>query len=188
MNINEIFFYYINHNLQNPAFDAVMPFITHFGGFIWMLIIVIAIILYAHLRNRKTLKRVAILALVALLFSDLITYAVKMIVKEPRPYAVLEGVRVLIYEDDIFAFPSGHATSTLAVVSVFLLNLDDLMEKHKTAVAILLLLFAIVIPFSRVYCGVHYPFDVLAGVLIGIFGALVVNHFKDRIISIISRR
>lgn len=153
-----------------------------------MLIIVIAIILYAHLRNRKTLKKVAILALVALLFSDLITYAVKMIVKEPRPYAVLEGVRVLIYEDDIFAFPSGHATSTLAVVSVFLLNLDDLMEKHKTAVAILLLLFAIVIPFSRVYCGVHYPFDVLAGVLIGIFGALVVNHFKDRIISIISRR
>ena len=186
MNINEIFFYYINGNLQNPFCDAVMPYITHFGGFVWLLIIVIAIILYAKLRNRQTLKKIAILALIALLFSDLIAYGLKLIVQEPRPYLTLDNVRLLIREDDIFAFPSGHATSTLAVVSVFLLNIEELIKKHYVIASVLLMAFAVVILFSRIYCGVHYPFDVLAGALIGMAGALVVNRFKDRIFSLLN--
>ena len=71
MSINEIFFYYINNNLQNPIFDAVLPYITHLGGFVWMLMIVLLVILYAKLRNKETLKKVAIIALIALLLSDL---------------------------------------------------------------------------------------------------------------------
>ncbi|MBE6494853.1 MAG: phosphatase PAP2 family protein [Methanobrevibacter thaueri] len=185
MNINEIFFYYINNNLQNPFFDAVMPFITDFGGFLGLFIIVIAIILYAKLRNRQTLKKIAILALIALLFSDVIAYGLKIIVQEPRPFMTLDHVRLLIREDDLLAFPSGHATSTLAVVSLFLLNIEDLVKKHYVIVSILLVVFAVAILFSRIYCGVHYPFDVLAGALIGIAGALVVNRFKDRIFSLL---
>ena len=65
MSINEIFFYYINNNLQNPIFDAVLPYITHLGGFVWMLMIVLLVILYAKLKNKETLKKVAIIALIA---------------------------------------------------------------------------------------------------------------------------
>ena len=39
MSVNVDLFYFINHNLQNPICDAVMPYITHFGGFVWLLII-----------------------------------------------------------------------------------------------------------------------------------------------------
>ena len=183
MSINEIFFYYINNNLQNPIFDAVLPYITHLGGFVWMLMIVLLVILYAKLKNKETLKKVAIIALIALLLSDLVTYAIKLVVQEPRPYMVLDNVRLLIFEDDVFAFPSGHATSTLAVISVFLLNIEDLAKKHYKILSVLLTLFAIVILFSRIYCGVHYPFDVLSGALIGIAGALIVNRYKDKILS-----
>ena len=182
MSINVDLFYFINHNLQNPICDAVLPYVTHLGGFVGLLIILIVIIAYAQLRNRQTLKQVAILALCALLFADLIAYVLKLIVQEPRPYLTMDNVRLLIHEDDIFAFPSGHATSTVAVVSIFLLKAKDLVKKHYNAFKALLVLFAIVIMFSRIYCGVHYPFDVLTGAAIGIVGALVVNRYENKIL------
>ena len=131
MSVNVDLFYFINHNLQNPICDAVMPYITHFGGFVWLLIILIVLIVYAKLRNKETLKKVAILALCALLFADLIAYAVKLIVQEPRPYLTMDNVRLLIHEDDVFAFPSGHATSTLAVVSIFFMKIKDFRKLGK---------------------------------------------------------
>ena len=183
MSVNVDLFYFINHNLQNPICDAVMPYITHFGGFVWLLIILIVLIVYAKLRNKETLKKVAILALCALLFADLIAYAVKLIVQEPRPYLTMDNVRLLIHEDDVFAFPSGHATSTLAVVSIFFMKIRDLVKKHYNLAKILLVLFAVIIMFSRIYCGVHYPFDVLVGAIIGIAGALVIKKYENKILG-----
>ena len=183
MSLNVDLFYFINHNLQNPIFDAVLPLITHLGGFVWMLIILVAVIVYAKLKNRETLKKVAILTLCALLFADLITYAIKLIVQEPRPYLTLENVRLLVYEDDVFAFPSGHATSTVAVVTLLLFKIRDLVENHYNIARILLVLFAAIILFSRVYCGVHYPGDVLCGAAIGIVCAWIINRYQNEILS-----
>lgn len=187
MNINEGLFIYINQHMQNSVLDMIMPMITHFGGFIWLLLIVLAIFLYAKVTKRDALKKVAAIALVALLFSDLIALLLKQIVQEPRPFMSLENVRLLIPESDPCSFPSGHATSTLAVVSIFLLNMENLAKKHHVIIDIALLIFAIVIMFSRIYVGVHYPFDVLCGALIGIAGALIVNKYKDKILSLLER-
>lgn len=173
--------------MQNSILDAVMPIITHFGGFIWLLLIVLAIFLFAKVTRRDTLKRIALLALIALLLSDLIVLLLKQIVQEPRPFMTLESTRLLIAESDPCSFPSGHASSTLAVVSIFLLNMEELAKRHHVILDIALAVFAIVIMFSRVYVGVHYPFDVLCGALIGIAGAVVVNHYKDRVLSICER-
>lgn len=183
MSLNIDLFFFINHNLQNPIFDAVLPLITHLGGFVWMLIIVIALLIYAHFKNRETLERVAILALCALLFADLITYALKLIVQVPRPYHTFDNVRLLVYGDDIFAFPSGHATSTAAVITVFVLKIRELIKQHYNIARIILMLFALVIMFSRIYCGAHYPFDVLVGLIVGIVGALVVNKYENKILN-----
>ena len=183
MSFNVDLFYFINHNLQNPLFDAVLPYMTHFGGFIWLLIILIVLMVYARIKGNDSLKKVAAVALVALLFADLITYALKLFVHEPRPYLTMDNVRLLIHEDDIFSFPSGHATSTVAVVSIFLLKIRNLVNEHYNLARILLVLFAFIIMFSRIYCGVHYPFDVLTGAAIGIVGALVINRYEDRILG-----
>nr|WP_294999972.1 phosphatase PAP2 family protein [uncultured Methanobrevibacter sp.] len=185
MSVNTNLFIYINNNLQNPFLDAVMPAITDLGGFVFLLLIVIIVILYAKISKRETLKKVAIVALIALLFSDVITLLLKHIIQEPRPFMALDNVRLLIVEDDPCSFPSGHASSVFAVVSVFIFNMEKLVRKYHLAISAVLLVFAIAILFSRVYCGVHYPDDVAAGAIIGIFGALIVNRFKEKIFGIL---
>ena len=187
MDINVELFYFFNHAFQNPILDSIMPIFTHFGGFKFLVLILIAVILYAHISRRKTLKKVAIIAFVALLFSGAIAVVLKHVVHEPRPFMTLDNVHLLITEDDLNSFPSGHTTSTIAVVTAFVLNMKELAKKHYLIIDVVLILFAIFIPFSRMYVGVHFPGDVLAGAVIGLFGAFLVNHFKDIIFDILER-
>ncbi|MBR2557504.1 MAG: phosphatase PAP2 family protein [Methanobrevibacter sp.] len=163
----------------------LMPVITGAGGFICLCLFLILLILFAKFKKMETLKKIAILALVALLFSDLIAAVLKNLIQEPRPFVTLNNVHLLISENDPCSFPSGHTTSTVAVVTFFVLNMKDLVKKHYLAADVLLIVFAIIIPFSRMYVGVHYPGDVVAGAIIGLFGALVINNYKTRILSII---
>ena len=183
MSLNVDLFYFFNHNLQNPIFDAVMPVVTHFGGFKVLVVVLILIIIYAHLSKKKTLKRITILALIAFLCSDFITAILKHLVHEPRPFVTLDNVRLLIEEGDPLSFPSGHTTSTFAFVTFYILNMKELAKEHYKLIDALLVIFAITIPLSRMYVGVHYPGDILAGAVIGLAGALVVNKFGDRIWS-----
>ena len=62
--------------------------------------------------------------------------------------------------------------------------MKKLTEKHYKVIDIFLIIFAVLIAFSRIYVGVHYPFDVLAGIILGLFGAFVVNKYKDNIAGI----
>jgi len=187
MNINVDLFNFFNHGFQNPILDNIMPIFTHFGGFKFLVLILIALVLYAKISKRDTLKKVAIITLVALLFSGAIAFVLKHVVHEPRPFMVLDNVHLLISEDDLNSFPSGHTTSTIAVVTTLILNMKELAKKHYLIIDVALVLFAILIPFSRMYVGVHYPGDILAGLIIGLFGAFLINHFKGMIFEI-SRR
>lgn len=180
-NGNVALFNFINHSLQNPVFDSVLPIVTHFGGFEFLLVLLIVIILYAHFKNKKTLRKFTVLALIALLFSGIMVFILKHLIHEPRPFVSLADVHLLVVEDDPLSFPSGHTTSTLAVVTFLILNMKELAKKHYKIIDVLLVIFAVMIPFSRIYVGVHYPADVIAGAIVGIVGALIVNHFKDRI-------
>ena len=186
-NGNVALFNFINHNLQNSVFDSVLPIVTHFGGFEFLLVLLIVIILYAHFKNMKTLRKFTILALIALLFSGLMVFILKHLIHEPRPFVSLADVHLLVVEDDPLSFPSVHTTSTLAVVTFLILNMKELAKKHYKIIDVLLVIFAVMIPFSRIYVGVHYPADVIAGAIVGIVGALIVNHFKERIWNIFSK-
>lgn len=184
-NINVDIFNFFNHSLQNPFLDSVMPFFTHFGGFKFLILIIIAFVLYAHITKRKTLRNIAIITLIAVLFSDAIAFVLKHVIHEPRPFMSLDNVHLLISEDDLNSFPSGHTTTTVALVVSLVLNMKELAKKHYLIIDILLVIFAILIPFSRMYVGVHYPGDILAGAVIGLIGALIINKFKNQIISLL---
>ena len=184
--INLDLFYFFNHSLQNPFFDFIMPAITDLGGFVVLCLILVIIIIYSVFFKKETLKKIAVLTLFTLLFSGLIAVLVKHLIHEPRPFAVLDNVRLLIMENDPLSFPSGHSASTFAVVSFLILNMKKL-SRHYKIIDLCLIIFAVIIPFSRMYVGVHYPLDVLAGCLLGIISALIVNRYKCGILNIIIR-
>lgn len=113
------------------------------------------------------------MCLYALIIAGIIAAALKLMVHEPRPFTVLDNVRQLVVPTEPNSFPSGHTASTWSIVTVLVKTLNN----HRIIVC-LLILFGFMIAFSRVYSGVHYPMDVVAGAVVGILSGIVVLKLK----------
>lgn len=173
MNINIDLFYLINNGLQNPFFDAVMPGLSDVGGFVGLLALCILAILLAKYLKKDNYLKIAKTCLYALVLAGIIAGCLKLAFHSPRPFTVLDHVRQLTIPTEPNSFPSGHTASTLSIITV----LVWMLRENKTLV-ILLLMFAFLVGFSRIYVGVHYPLDVLTGAAVGIISGVVVLKVK----------
>lgn len=174
MSLNIDLFYLINNGCANPAFDVIMPHISDCGGFVTLLVIcVLAILVLRHYKRQRYLE-IAKMCLYALVLSGLIAACLKLAYHSPRPFTVLENVRQLTIPTEPNSFPSGHTSSTFSVVSVLVWTLRE----NKAGVC-LLVLFAFLLAFSRIYVGAHYPFDVLVGAVVGVSSGAIVLKLKS---------
>lgn len=147
---------WIQTHLRKEILTPIMLFITNLGNSGWFWLILLAILLF-FTKYRKA----ALTGVIAVLIGFIITnLCIKNIVARTRPYEVIEGLQYLGIRPHDFSFPSGHSTCSMAA-SVALL--EGLPKKA----GIPLFILALFICFSRLYVGVHYPTDVLAGALIG---------------------
>lgn len=111
----------------------------------------------------------------ALPFSVLLTAGLKEVIAAPRPSALLgpDAVLVLGQTDSEYAFPSGHAAS----VALLAASLWSILPAWGRAVAIML---ALAVGASRIWLGMHFPSDVLAGLAIGAAVAVASGLFVRR--------
>ena len=173
MSLNIDAFYFINNNLQNPVFDAIMPGLSNIGGFASLLALcILAIILAKYFKKDKWLE-IAKLCLYALVLSGAIAACLKLAFHSPRPFTVLSNVHQLTVPSEPNSFPSGHTSSTLSIITVLVWKLRE----NKLLIC-LLVLFAFLVSFSRIYVGVHFPFDVLTGAVVGVLSGVVVLKLK----------
>ena len=144
--------------VRNTLLTPVLIVYTHLGdrGFLWL-------ILSALLLCCKKTRRAGAVSLLALLLSLLCTnIALKNLVRRARPWVVIEQLIPLAAEHDPHSFPSGHTSAAFASAGAWCRTLPRRWMK------ILSLVMAAVMGFSRLYVGVHYPSDVLAGACIGL--------------------
>lgn len=158
---------WIQQWLRGPATDAFFVFYTTLGnmGLCWLVLSV------AMLCTQKT-RKAGLAGLVALLVGFLCTNVIlKPLVCRTRPWLVVEGLTTLVAEHDPHSFPSGH---TCAAFAAALAWRPYLSKKWGNAA----LVCAALMGFSRLYVGVHFPTDVLAGAVIGCLSGWVARKNK----------
>lgn len=149
---------WIQEYLRGPVQDAVMVLYTTLGN-AGALFIAAAVLMLCFKKTRKA----GIAALLALAVGFACTNLIlKHLVARPRPWLDVAGLIPLIAEHDPNSFPSGHTTAAFAFAGAVWFTASKKWLKWAALIA------AVLMGFSRLYVGVHYPSDVLAGVLIGL--------------------
>lgn len=159
---------FIQENLRSDIITPIMKFVSFIcnHGEVWIL-------LALCLLMKKTARKTGVVLAVALILSFIINNLIlKNLVQRPRPYEVIEGLVPLINGLRDYSFPSGHAGVSFAAAFVIL-------KSRLPYIRIPALILAILIAFSRLYLGVHYPTDVAAGIISG----LIISYIAEWIIS-----
>jgi len=140
-------------------------------------VVSIAIFLILLLADRGAL---ALQVITCYLFSGIISQVLKRLFHAPRPMALIHNTGYPYFIDGVThggmtSFPSGHTTSVFALATILALNTRD------KRLSLIYLVTAIVTGYSRIYLGQHFLADVVAGILIGVFSALLVHWYLSQV-------
>lgn len=153
--LDEAILLFVQENIRTPALTVIMYLLSRLGdaGLVW---IALGLALAAFARTRRRGAAMLITLASEYVICDLV---IKKLVLRPRPYLLISQLELLVAQESSTSFPSGHSASSFACAYM----LARLFGK-KGAWAYLP---ASLIALSRIYVGVHYPSDVIAGILLG---------------------
>ncbi len=152
---------YALQGIHTPLLDKVMVFFTNLGdaGALW---IVIGLLCLARKKTRRLGVAIAIALLLTLFVGEI---GIKNLVARSRPCWIDPSVPLLIRVPKDYSFPSGHTATAFSAAFCILAT-----SKKWGVVA---LVVAALIAFSRLYLFVHFPTDVLGGILVAAVYAVV---------------
>lgn len=153
---------WIQEHLRNDILTPIFKGITYLGNF-GAIMILTCIVLLAVPKTRK----LGMFCTAALIANAVINNLIlKNLVDRTRPYEVIDGLKCIIIKPKDASFPSGHTSAGFSVSSV-------IFGETPRRIGIAAITLAALIGFSRLYVGVHFPTDVLFGMLSGILIGLV---------------
>lgn len=164
-------FHYLNGIWTNPFFDWLMPVVTTQKNWVPLLVVGWFFLLLGF--SGRFRKLALMLALVVTLSDQISSHLIKPIWGRQRPCCSAIEKRLLVGCTKSKSFPSSHAANSAAVAGFIWLETG-------WAIGLPLTLLSILIAYSRVYVGVHYPLDVFAGFLLGWAVALFVWYISRK--------
>ena len=178
MSWDACFLLYIQEYIRSDFLNPIMKVLTHSGDKgILLIVLILALLIIPRTRAIGIMSTISI-AIEALLNNVLL----KNIIARTRPYDEIEGLVNLVGRQSDYSFPSGHTGAAFAVAGAMLVvalfglpmieksgevSRKDLSLSFKL-ISVLLIMYATLLAFSRMYVGVHYPTDVLCGLLLGL--------------------
>lgn len=147
------FIYNLIKPLINPQMTVIFRFITELGNFPFIILVLLSIYIFSKDKNLKIYASLNALAVF------IINFLLKSIFVRPRPIGIN-----LIFEKG-FSFPSGHSMESLAFYGflAYYIYHSNLKKQPIIILITLLTLIILLIGLSRIYLGVHYASDVIAG-------------------------
>lgn len=160
---------FIQENIRTDLLTPVLMLITNIGhyGAIWLVIAVI-------LALRQATRQQGILTLISLLLSGGIAECIKHLVTRPRPFLQMPDLIPLGQPPHSFSFPSGHTVCAFAAAFI-------LWRTCTGWPRYFFMTFAVIMAFSRLYAGVHYPTDVLGGIIVAFVGSCLTWNLRSTI-------
>ena len=147
-------FYFINHALNNRYLDYLMALFTELGSSIFSYGLGLICLVF----GKKEIKLLGIFLLAGIFISSGIISLLKPVFKVLRPCYVLENVHYFI-KTYSYSFPSGHSCFAFTLATILGLRIKK---------RIFLYFLSTIVAFSRIYLGLHYLSDVMAGAAIGL--------------------
>lgn len=168
--IDLMLFYFFNHTIANPVFTKFFSHITNVNNWYILYIVIIGILITKGGRRGRI---AALMVLVLVAFSDATGHRIlKEFFERARPCNALVDAITPLGRNGTFSFPSNHAFNSFAVATFFY----KLYPKLKWV----LLITAALVAISRVYLGLHYPSDIVAGALLGILVGYGFAYFQTK--------
>ena len=171
LSIDRVCFIFINNSLSNPLFDFIMP---PFDDTKYFIPIMLLPFLFAVILDKNNRWKLLVLIPLIIILVDQSGLFLKKTILRPRPWAGmapdLVNHLVTVQKGKNYSFPSNHAANMSGLAIIF----STIYRQYKY----IFWSIAWIVIFSRVYIGVHYPSDVIAGWLIGtVFGLLLVKSW-----------
>jgi undecaprenyl-diphosphatase len=151
---------WVHHHLlpqSVPVLQAVSDSTTFLS-----IAMVVAVLVFSLAKRSKLLHRQFLMIVVALLMVAAVSQGLKALIQRDRPFTTYPDIEKLSSGGDS-SFPSGHTMEAFAMAAA----ISTLF--HRKRIIFPVYLWAILVAYSRMALGVHYPSDILAGMLFGSF-------------------
>jgi undecaprenyl-diphosphatase len=159
------------NNLANKSavLDKIMIFFSNYVPYIFMGVLA-GLFILGVIKNNKEYRKASVNTVVFTVINLIINLTIRSIFHVDRPF-IHNKVNLLVPHDTASSFPSNHATGTMSIA----LGLGN----YNRVLGIIMTILSIIVGFSRVYVGNHYPLDVICAYII----AFITNYLYNLVLK-----